>query len=260
MAESDLAVRNGTILTMNPAQPRAEALAIRQGRRVAVGDWSAVEGHTEDMPTLDLVGKTVLPGMIDTHTHFLWTAMSLAALDVCAGVDHDSLQAIIRQAVTETPPGELIFGMGFTEYALDQKKFSPIIQALDAVAPDHPVFLIGVTGHTSAANSRALAILDPPAGTAGVMLDAQGQPNGLLAGQFSYDAADRFSEIFGAGDKAAAMVARAIDKAHSVGITTLHALEGGIVGEDAAVVDLLEALPYLDCCMKIATPSSGIGE
>jgi predicted amidohydrolase YtcJ len=105
--------------------------------------------------------------------------------------------------------------------------------------------LIGVTGHTSAANSRALAILDPPDGTPGVMLDAEGRPNGLLAGQFSYDAADRFSEVFGAGDKAAAMIAQAIGQAHSVGLTTLHALEGGIVGDDTAVLEFLDALPEL---------------
>jgi predicted amidohydrolase YtcJ len=245
MAKSNLAVRNANILTMNPDQPRAEALAIRDGHLAAIGDWDDVAGHAQDMPVLNLQGKTVLPGMIDTHTHFLWTAMSLAALDVSGGVDHESLQAVIRPAVAETPAGKLIFGMGFTEYALDTQRFGPIIEALDAVAPDHPVFLIGVTGHTYAANSRALASLDLPEGTAGVMLDTQGRPNGLLAGQAGYSAADHFSGIFGGGDKAAAMVAQAIGKAHSVGLTTVHALEGGVVGEDGQVVEFLEALPEL---------------
>jgi hypothetical protein len=245
MAKSNLAVRNANILTMNPARPRAEALAIRDGRLIAVGEWSDVAGHTQNVPVLDLQGKTVLPGMIDTHAHFLWTAMSLAALDVSPGVDHESLQAVIRQAVAETPAGDLIFGMGFREYALDTERFSPIIDALDAVAPDHPVFLIGVTGHTSAANSRALAMLSPPEGTVGVMLDAQGRPNGLLAGQFSYDAGEYFGGIFGGGEKAAAMVAQAIGQAHSVGITTLHALEGGIVAEDENVLEFLDTLPEL---------------
>lgn len=245
MAKSSLAVRNANILTMDPAQPRAEALVIRDGRLVAVGDWADIAALSKNMPVLDLRGKTVLPGMIDTHTHFLWTAMSLAALDVSAGVDHETLQAVIQQAVAETPGGDLIFGMGFTEYALDTQRFGPIVEALDAVAPDHPVFLIGVTGHTYAANSRALDILDLPEGTAGLILDDQGRPNGLLAGQAGYGAADRFSEIFGGGDKAAEMVAQAIGKAHSVGLTTVHALEGGVVGEDANVIEFLEALPAL---------------
>lgn len=245
MLDSNLAIRNANILTMNPARPHANALAIHEGRLVAVGSWSDVAPYAQRMPVHDLAGKTVVPGMIDTHAHFLWTAMSLAALDASPGVDHASLQAVIRQAVAEAPPGGLIFGMGFTEYALDTEKFSPLLPVLDAVAPDNPVFLIGVTGHTSAANSRALVILDPPPGTPGVMLDAHGQPNGLLAGQFSYDAGDHFSELFGAGEKAATMVGQAIGKAHSVGITTLHALEGGIVGRDTAVVEFLEALPQL---------------
>ncbi|NIV31117.1 MAG: hypothetical protein GWN58_16970, partial [Anaerolineae bacterium] len=59
--------------------------------------------------------------------------------------------------------------MGFTEYALDTEKFSPIIKALDTAAPDNPVYLIGVTGHTSAVNTRALEILALPDDMPGLM-------------------------------------------------------------------------------------------
>ncbi|NIN68444.1 MAG: hypothetical protein GTO63_27795, partial [Anaerolineae bacterium] len=57
---------------------------------------------------------------------------------------------------------------GFSEYALDTEKFSPIIEALDAVAPDNPVYLAGVTGHVSAVNTRGLEILALPDGTPGL--------------------------------------------------------------------------------------------
>jgi predicted amidohydrolase YtcJ len=177
------AVHNANVITMNPLQPRAGAMAVRGGRIAAVGSWEDVAHHAEGLPLLDLGGRTVLPGLIDTHAHFLWTALSLAALDVGEARDHGALQDVVRRAVEGQPPGELIYGMGFTEYALDTARFSPIVDALDAVAPDNPVFLMGITGHTSAANSRALEILGLLDGTPGVMRDAAGRPNGLLAGR-----------------------------------------------------------------------------
>jgi predicted amidohydrolase YtcJ len=245
MHPSDLAVRNALIHTMNLAQPAAEALVIRAGRIAAVGPWQEIAGHAEGLSPLDLGGRTVLPGMIDTHTHFLWTALSLAALDVSEAADHDGLATILERAVAERAAGELIFGMGFTEYALATEETSPILPVLDATAPDNPVFLIGVTGHTSAVNSRALAMLDLPPGTPGLRRDRGGRPTGLLADQANNLAGDFFSERFGAGDKAAALVTKAVEMAHSVGLTTLHALEGGLTSSDAAVDDLLALLPKL---------------
>ena len=245
MYRSNLAIRNANIIPMDPEQPRAEAMVVRHGRLVVVGDWQEVAGFAEELPVLDLEGKTVLPGMIDTHAHFLWTAMSLAAVDVSGGVDDEGLQAILRQAAAEATPGELILGMGFSEYALDTAHHGPIITSLDAVAGDHPIYLIGITGHTSAASSRALAMLDLPQDAPGVMRDAAGRPNGLLAGQACYQATDFFTRAFGAEVSLTGMVSQAVEKAHSVGITTLHALEGGIAGEDEDVNQLLASLPEL---------------
>jgi predicted amidohydrolase YtcJ len=240
-----LAIYNANLITMDPRQPRAGALAVREGRIAAVGSWEDVAPHTEGFPLLDLAGRTVLPGLIDTHAHFLWTALSLAALDVSEARDHGALQDVVRRAVEGKPPGELIYGMGFTEYALDTARFSPIVDALDAAAPDNPVYLMGITGHTSAANSRALELLDLPGGTAGVMRDADGRPNGLLADKANNLADKGFRESFGAAERAAAMVDEAVGKALSVGITTLHALEGDDTGDDRAVLDLMAAMPGL---------------
>ena len=135
--------------------------------------------------------------------------------------------------------------MGFSEYALDTNRYSPIVEALDAAAPDNPVFLMGVTGHTSAVNSRALQDLALPSDTPGVMRDADGRPNGLLSDRASGLAWEECSRSFGAEEKAVVLIDRAIEQAHSVGITTLHALEGGATSEDAAVEALLAAMPTL---------------
>jgi predicted amidohydrolase YtcJ len=197
MLKKYLAVRNVNIITMNPQQPRAEALTIREGNIVAVGSWDDVEPHTEGVPVLDLAGKAVVPGLIDTHTHFLWTALSLAALDVSGADDHTALQHIIREAVADTPVGEPILGMGFTE------------------------------------------------GTPGIMVDADGQPNGLLADRANNEAFGVFGEQYGTDEKAGDMVTRGVERAHSVGLTTVHALEGGDVGDDVAAEEFLAAIPTL---------------
>jgi predicted amidohydrolase YtcJ len=240
-----LAIRNANIITMNPLLPRAGAMVVRERRIAAVGSWQEVAAHAEGLPLLDLGGRTVLPGLIDTHAHFLWTALSLAALDVGEARDHATLQEIVRRALEGNPPGELIYGMGFTEYALDGERFSPIVEALDAIAPDNPVYLMGITGHTSAANSRALELLGLLDGTPGVMCDADGRPNGLLADKANNLADKKFWEAFGAAERAVEMVDRAVGKALSVGITTLHALEGDDTGDDRAILELMAAMPAL---------------
>jgi predicted amidohydrolase YtcJ len=240
-----LALRYANVVTMNPRQPEAEALVVREESIAAVGSWEDVEPYAEGVPVLDLAGKTVVPGMIDTHMHFLWTALSLAAVDVSAADDHAALQHIILEAVTDTPAGEPILGMGFTEYALDTNAFDPIIKALDAVAPDNPLLLIGVTGHTSAANTPGLELLDFPKGMVGIMVDADGKPNGLLADKANNDAFGIFGEWYGTHEKAAEMITRVVERAHSVGLTTVHALEGGSTGDSEAAEEFLAAIPSL---------------
>jgi predicted amidohydrolase YtcJ len=245
MSGVGVTIRNAHIVTMDPWQPWAEALAVRQGRIVAVGAWEQVESHAEGLPVLDLAGKTVLPGLIDTHAHFLWTALSLAALDTSRANDHPMLRDIVGQAVASTAPGDVIYGMGFGEYALDTERFSPIIEVLDAVAPENPVYLMGVTGHTSAANSRALELLVLPGGTPGVMRDADGRPNGLLVDRANSLADEKIRSLIDAGAWAVEMLGLAVEKALSVGITTLHALEGGVASDDQAVTGLLAVMPSL---------------
>ena len=245
MFHGELVLRNANIITMNPEQPRAEALVIQEGWITAIGSWDEVAPVAKGLAQLDLARRTVLPGFVDTHAHFLWTALSLAALDASGAEDHGALQEIVRRAVADAAPGELIFGMGYTEYALDTEMHGPIIDALDAVAPENPVYLTGVTGHSSAVNSLGLQSLDLAQDTPGVMTAPEGGPNGLLADEANGRAMDHFGALFGADEKAEEFIEGAIAKAHSVGITTLHALEGGSISVDSAVERFLASMPDL---------------
>ena len=90
LKDQDLLLRNANIITMDPQNPFAESLAIKHGRIFSVGSWEQVKSLGSGLPELDLGGKTVVPGMIDTHTHFLWTAMILGLACVHGRLAHCS--------------------------------------------------------------------------------------------------------------------------------------------------------------------------
>lgn len=178
---------NGTVLTMDPARPRGEALAIRDGRIAAVGSNTEIRRlGTPDAEVLDLTGNTVLPGFVDAHNHF-----SAAALDVfwadCSTPPLRSIveiQAALRRAAERTPPGEWVRGWGYHHAHLAERRH-PTRQDLDEAVPDRPAILMHFSHHQCVANSRALAAAgitratsDPPGGE--MARDKSGEPTGLL--------------------------------------------------------------------------------
>jgi predicted amidohydrolase YtcJ len=228
MKNANLAIRGSTIITMNRGDLLSDSLVIRDGQISAIGRWEDIASDAEGIDVLDLRGRTIVPGFIDTHTHFLWTAFGEAAVNVSTASSHEELQAIIREAALSSSPGELILGAEFTEYPLTQEESISIRAALDAVSPDNPVFLFGITGHSSAANSLMLEIFDFPEEIRGIGEDPDGKPTGMLADQANGIAFKNILSLPESIAKSEAMVDQTITKAHSVGITTLHALEGGL--------------------------------
>jgi len=245
MLMGNVAVQKASVVTMDPRRPRAEALAVRDGHIVAVGSWSEVEPFAADLRVLDLPGKTVVPGLIDTHAHFLGTALSLAMLNLRDIEDRAGLAAVLRSAAADTPPGEVIVGRGLDERILCAREGEPLIDLLDAVAPEHPVHIIGVGGHVSGINSAALALAALPPGTPGVVKGASGRATGTLADRANSMARRRINEAFGADQKSIDMLGAAVERAHAAGATTVHALEGSLSGDDPVVDAFLAAMPEL---------------
>jgi predicted amidohydrolase YtcJ len=237
-ANGDLILHNGTVRTMDPGQPRAEAVAVRHGRIVAVGGWDQVAPYAEGVPHLDLAGQTLLPGFIDSHVHFTWTGLKEVALNLWPAASADDVQDLLRQAVANTPPGQLLFGMGLNHYRFPGRQL-PTAADLDAVTPDHPVFLLGVTGHYSLANSRCLRELallpETPGYSAGGLL--RDRANSVAGG----DTRARFARETGLPRLHRAAARRAV----SVGLTTVHALEGNDQPDDPTVQALLAIAPDL---------------
>src|SRR5436190_4732192 len=155
----DLVLYNGNVLTLDPAQPRAQAVALANGLIAAVGSTADVRAAAAPGSTLiDLGGRTVLPGFIDSHAHVSQVGHELSKVDLsrCRSVA-DVLEAV-NQRAQRTPKGEWVEGSAmWHETALAEKRF-PTRKEMDAVAPDHPVYLPRGTRFFAVANSLALRL------------------------------------------------------------------------------------------------------
>jgi len=201
--QADLILLNGKIVTMDAAGSVAQALAVYRDEIVAIGGNADVEAlRGADTRTIDLAGRVVLPGFIDTHIHMDCAAVNTKLATSChiPPVDYvevlggtGSLEAIlnfVKRAVQETPTGEWIIGQG--RFTLEVDGCSPSKVQLDAIAPDHPV-MIRYSAHSQLLNSKALQLvgisrdcptqqeLDEVAPRARVRRDsATGEPTGVL--------------------------------------------------------------------------------
>ena len=156
---SDFFITNASIETMDPDHPRADTLAIKDGRILAVGAREKLEGLITSCTEIgDLHGRTVLPGFIDAHLHLRALAESLVTLNISpeSGVSSIApIQERIYQESLKHPPGTWIRAGGYNEIYLAEQR-DPNRWDLDAAAPDHPVKLTHRSGHAHVLNSRAL--------------------------------------------------------------------------------------------------------
>jgi predicted amidohydrolase YtcJ len=182
---ADIIVHGATVYTANPSQPRAEAVAIRGGRIALVGATAdALRLRGPATRVIDATGATIVPGLQDAHAHFTGLGASLQMLDVRGTPGYDAVLRKVGERVATATPGEWILGRGW-----DQNDWAvqawPTRAPLDAVAPDHPVYLTRVDGHAVLVNSRAMAIAgltaatpDPDGGR--IIRDPDGTPTGVL--------------------------------------------------------------------------------
>ncbi|MGD2104249.1 MAG: amidohydrolase [Anaerolineae bacterium] len=231
--ESDnrsMVLTNANVITMNAARPRARTVAIRDGRITAVDDGVAPgQGAAR---VLDLGGRTVLPGFIDGHVHLTWTGLQETALDFGEADTVAAVQSILREAARDTDPGQVLFGLGINHYQFPDHEL-PTRADLDAAAPEHPVYISGVTGHYSVVNTLCLERQEVAADTPGL------EPSGLLRDRANTVVDRDMRGTFAREVGLETLYRAAAERATSVGLTTVHALEGNDAPRDPHVRALL---------------------
>ncbi len=183
--EPDLILVGGPIYTGVGDGGRAEAVAVKDGRILAVGARDAIlplaSAKTE---TIDLGGAALYPGFTDSHAHLLGIGLRELTLNLEGVSSIDELVDIVAAEVEGAGPGEVIYGRGWIESGWDEARF-PTRADLDPASPDNPVILYRADGHALVANSAALlragvtrATKDPAGGR--IERDAKGEPTGVL--------------------------------------------------------------------------------
>jgi predicted amidohydrolase YtcJ len=223
---AEVLFRNGTVLTMDPARPRVQSVAISGSKIMAVGSESELEGlRTPQTKVIDLGGGTLLPGLIDPHMHSVFVAFE-TWLDVSpfAMKNMDEVVETLRAAAAKSGPDAWIKAWQFDAY-ITPGTTKIDLAMLDSVAPNNPLFLYESNGHVAHVNTKALA-------AAGVTRDTPDPPqgrfdrdaNGKLTGRLDESPAILpFLAKMGlpTADETAAAIGRLFQKAASRGCTSL---------------------------------------
>lgn len=190
----DTILVGANVRTMNPAQPVAEAIAIKAGRIVSVGSRGTVTAQRgPGTEIVDAKGGTILPGFIDPHVHVVMGAALSAFIDVrplvCATIDE--VMARLKAGAAAAAPGAWIMAKGF-DPSITKGDANITRLELDAVAPANPLFMLNASGHLAYVNSKAIELAgvteqtpDPPGGGR-YFKDANGKLTGIIAGGSSY--------------------------------------------------------------------------
>ena len=182
---ADTIIVNARIYTVNHGQPWAEAIAIRGDKILAVGHPKQIEIYRgRSTKVIDAKGKLVLPGFTDCHIHFMDGSLGLTQVDLNGAKSVGEIQKRVKEYAATHPSEEWITGMGWT-YPTFGPSGLPDKKILDEVVPDRPVYLQAFDGHSSWANSKALAMAgitpetpDPANGK--IVRDNKGEATGAL--------------------------------------------------------------------------------
>lgn len=151
---ADLLVINAKIYTVDEEFSTAEAVAIKDGKFLAVGTTEDLQEKYDATEVVDAAGKTILPGLIDAHAHFYGQGMNLQAVDL---TETSSFEEVVNRIVEfqKQKNSEFIIGRGWDQNDWEVKEF-PVKDTLDALFPDTPVAITRIDGHALLANQAAL--------------------------------------------------------------------------------------------------------
>jgi predicted amidohydrolase YtcJ len=230
-------VIHAKILTINDAQPYAEAVAIAGETILFVGSNEDVQSYIDPAKTrvIDARGRLVTPGFNDAHVHFVQGGRSMLEVDLNHADTLADVQQAVKARAAELAPGTLIRGRGWDHERFPDKAW-PSKETLDAVAPHHPVALSRTDGHSIWVNSLVLrragltrSTPDPPGGT--IVRDPNtGEPTGIL--KESAQGLLKLDDYYGRSDTEQReldeqSLEKALAEARRTGVTSIQHLNAG---------------------------------
>jgi predicted amidohydrolase YtcJ len=218
---------NGNIVTLDPVNPRVEAVAIRDGKIIGVGASKEMKSlFDKKVKIIDLDGKTVLPGFTDCHIHLLGYGAMLTMLDLKGVKSIEEIKEKLRRVAERKASGAWIVGHGWDDSTLAEKRL-PTRWDLDEAAPDNPVTLLRVCGHISCVNSKAYELANITAETEslpGGKIDKDpetNEPTGIMREAAGFMVLNLVS--IGDEDYVLALK-KACEEAVSKGLTSIHCM------------------------------------
>ncbi len=233
---ADLILVNGKIVTIDAKLPKASWIAVRGGRIDALGtDSKGFNRHVGDgTEIVDLGGALAIPGLIESHGHFMGLGESKTILDLTKARSWDDIVALVAEAAKSAKPGEWITGRGWHQDKWDHApepnvEGLPFHDALSKVTPQNPVLLEHASGHSSLANAKAMELSkitattgDPDGGK--IVRDAKG--NAIGAFLETAQSLVRYEAGHATPDEAAAQARKFVELASKEclahGVTTFH--------------------------------------
>ncbi len=255
---ADMIVYNGRIYVMNEQNDVVEALAIRRDRIIVSGTNDEILQYYQSRKTIDLQGRTVIPGLTDAHAHMLGLGLSMMIIDLVGTRSAEEIAELVHRQVEQTESGKWVRGRGWDQNHWPVREF-PDHTVLNRVAPDNPVYLTRVDGHASWVNRYALDLSgitrdtpDPDGGR--IIRDADCNPTGVLIDAAMSLVADNIPEPTTSQKRAALKLA--IEECLSYGITTVHDM-----GMDLATIDVYrDMIRTGDAAFRLYVAIDGVGD
>jgi predicted amidohydrolase YtcJ len=188
---ADLVLQNGKIITLDETRPEAEALAVFQGRILAVGANKEIKPYiSASTRIIDLKGKVAIPGFIESHGHFMSLGRTKMQLDLTKIKNWDEAVEMVAEAAKKARPGQWILGRGWHQEKWDREPAPnvdglPCHDSMSKVSPRNPVLLTHASGHSCLANAKAMELAgidektpNPEGGE--IVKDKNGKPIGAF--------------------------------------------------------------------------------
>lgn len=248
VSTADLLLHGGRILTLDPAQPVVEAVAIANGQILATGKERELRALTSShTQTISCVGRTVLPGFIDPHLHLFSWASRFCGVEVSAARSLAEIRALFACRLPSLFPGEWLRGYGYDEFFLVEKQH-PTRHDLDTISTNYPIVLRHRTGHAAVLNSTGLrqaGINSSSTAPAGATIErdaSTGEPTGLL-----YEAEKFLRTVIPplSSHEFTTGVKKANDELLCQGVTSFHDASASNTLDDLALFQRLSATSVL---------------